>query len=180
MWTQFIWVRIGTNGCSEDSVSEKLILWNMCDADEARIIRQSTGIKRKLLKNNASIWINKICSHKGLVPTHKFMTPILNHSFSLLSWSRLMRSPSCLCVSPYQLLNGLTSLYETWYVYMATEPVSAACFINPSHQSVCLSLISLLRSGSAVIRSLLSLLGKRLGKHVTVEELFVACVCGFV
>jgi hypothetical protein len=39
---------------------------------------------------------------------------------------------------PHQLLNSSTSLYGTWYIYHAPEPISTAYFINPSHQSACL------------------------------------------
>jgi hypothetical protein len=49
--------------------------------------------------------------------------PLMKVCFSLLSlfWkngSRLMRSPYslCVCILPYQLLNGWTNLNETWYV----------------------------------------------------------------
>jgi hypothetical protein len=56
-----------------------------------------------------------------------------------------MRSPCCLCACdshPYQLLNASTNLYEIWYVYiMAPEPISTACFINPSHQPVRLCML---------------------------------------
>jgi hypothetical protein len=43
------------------------------------------------------------------------------------------------CVSvypPYPLLNTWTNLYETRYVIKTPEPISAAYFINSSHQSV--------------------------------------------
>jgi hypothetical protein len=71
--------------------------------------------------------------------------------------SRLMRSPCCLCVfwmciSPYQLLNPWTSLYETCMYIMAPEPMSTAYFINPFHQSVYLYVyfrVSLLGTDSA-------------------------------
>jgi hypothetical protein len=51
---------------------------------------------------------------------------------------------------PCQLLNAWTNLYETWYVTMAPETISAAYFINPSHQSMCLYVypLSLLGNGS--------------------------------
>jgi hypothetical protein len=46
-----------------------------------------------------------------------------------------MRSPCCLCVcvSPHQLLNVRTNLYEKWYVLyiMATEPISAVYVLIP-------------------------------------------------
>jgi hypothetical protein len=51
---------------------------------------------------------------------------------------------------------------------MATEPISAAYFINPSHQAVCLCMcprLSLLRKGSAD-----RLLWQRI--HATRKELF--------
>jgi hypothetical protein len=38
-----------------------------------------------------------------------------------------MRSPSCMCACvsppppPHQLLNALTNLHETWYVYRGTS-----------------------------------------------------------
>jgi hypothetical protein len=44
----------------------------------------------------------------------------------------------CLCVSPYQLLIGLTNLFETLYEYCSPEAISKAYFINTSNHSVCL------------------------------------------
>jgi hypothetical protein len=41
----------------------------------------------------------------------------------------------CVYVSPPQLLNARTTLCETWHLRQAA-PISAAYFINPSHQSV--------------------------------------------
>jgi hypothetical protein len=50
-----------------------------------------------------------------------------------------MRSPCCLCFPPYQLLIGGTNFYETLCI-MASEPISTAYFINPSHYvSMCIS-----------------------------------------
>jgi hypothetical protein len=34
--------------------------------------------------------------------------------------SRLMRSPWCLCVSPYEAVNTWINIYEIWYVYHGT------------------------------------------------------------
>jgi hypothetical protein len=42
------------------------------------------------------------------------------------------------CLCPYKLLNGLTNLYQTWYVIKELEPISTAYFINPFHESLCL------------------------------------------
>jgi hypothetical protein len=39
--------------------------------------------------------------------------------------------------SPQPLLNAWTSLYGTIYI-VVPEPISMRCFINPSHQSVCM------------------------------------------
>jgi hypothetical protein len=51
---------------------------------------------------------------------------------------------------PHKLLNDWTSLYETWYVYRDTEPISLAYLINPSHHSAYLYmyLLSLPGNGS--------------------------------
>jgi hypothetical protein len=65
--------------------------------------------------------------------------------FSLLSllWknkSRLMRSPCWVSVYPsYQLLNGWTNLYETWYVYHGTW-VHLNGVLHKSLPSVCVSI----------------------------------------
>jgi hypothetical protein len=100
-------------------------------------------------------------------------------TFSLLSlfWkneSSLMRSPCCLCVCvppPNNFWMPYPIFIKLGKHIMAPEPISMAYFLNPSHQSVCLS----------VCVSLLSLPGKgsvkyippfvtrqRLSKHVPV------------
>jgi hypothetical protein len=59
--------------------------------------------------------------------------------FSLLSWSRLMRSLSYLCIPhPHQFLNAWTSLYETCYVYRGKCAHLSDVF-NKSLLSVCVS-----------------------------------------
>jgi hypothetical protein len=68
---------------------------------------------------------------------------------------------------------GLSSMSE-WVIYMkfgmyimAPVAMSAVCFINPSHQSVCISLLSLLGIGS--VKCIPHLVRRqRLGKHVPV------------
>jgi hypothetical protein len=77
--------------------------------------------------------------------------------FNLLSlfWEnkrRLMRSPRCLCVCfllTFECLNqSLWSLIYIIYI-SAPEPISAAYFINPSHQPLCLRIsLTLLGNGS--------------------------------
>jgi hypothetical protein len=81
-----------------------------------------------------------------------------------------MRSPSCLCVcvSSYQLLNALTSLYETWYVYHGT----LAHLTYVLHKSlpsvfvsVCVSLLSL--HGNGFVKCIYFFGSRqRFGKHV--------------
>jgi hypothetical protein len=67
--------------------------------------------------------------------------------FSLLSWSGLTRSPSCVsCVSPYQLLNAWINAMNQMDQSMTKlptyikppEPISTAYFINSSLLSECL------------------------------------------
>jgi hypothetical protein len=53
---------------------------------------------------------------------------------------------------------------------MAPEPISTPYFINPSHQSVCVSLLSLLSNGS-----ISKFPWQRI--HATIYELLDACVC---
>jgi hypothetical protein len=56
--------------------------------------------------------------------------------------SRLMLSPCCLCLYVPHFINfwmaELTFMKLRMYI-MTTEPISAAYFINPFHQSVCIS-----------------------------------------
>jgi hypothetical protein len=47
-------------------------------------------------------------------------------------WDRL-----AVCIRPINLLNALTSLYETWYVYRGTWANLNGVF-HKSHQTVCL------------------------------------------
>jgi hypothetical protein len=96
--------------------------------------------------------------------------------FSLLSLfsnnkRRLMRSPSCLCVSPYPLLNVWTNLYETWYVYHDTWTHMSGV-LHKSFPSVCVSIcvspLSLLGNGSVNTSS-------RQRIHPITEELCGPC-----
>jgi hypothetical protein len=60
----------------------------------------------------------------------------------------LMRSPPCLCVYPYQLLNAWTNLYETWHVYHGTWSHFNGV-LHKSLPSVCASVpLSSLGNGS--------------------------------
>jgi hypothetical protein len=55
--------------------------------------------------------------------------------------SRLMRSPCCLCVCESRTINlrmPQPIFIKLGMYIMAPEPISTVCFINPSHQSVCL------------------------------------------
>jgi hypothetical protein len=47
-----------------------------------------------------------------------------------------MRSPCCLCIPPYKLLNCEPIFMKLCMYIMAPEPISTAYFINPSSQSV--------------------------------------------
>jgi hypothetical protein len=79
-----------------------------------------------------------------------------------------MRSPCCLCIPPYQLLNASTNLYETWYAYHGTwahfngvlrKSLPSVCV------SVCVSLIPLSDKGS--VKYILPFFARqRLSKHV--------------
>jgi hypothetical protein len=70
--------------------------------------------------------------------------------------TKLMRSPCCLCVCvcpPYQLLNGWTSLYETWYVYHGAW-THLSGVLHKSFLSICVCIVT----------------RQRLGKYVTAEN----------
>jgi hypothetical protein len=95
-----------------------------------------------------------------------------------------MRSPWCLCVCepppPLPINFGMAErVFNKLGMYIkAHEPISAAYFINSSHKSVCISLLSLLGNGSVnCIHPFIA--SQRLGKHVPaakIEELLDACV----
>jgi hypothetical protein len=53
--------------------------------------------------------------------------------------------PVCVCVSPYQLLNASTNLYETWYVChekLAHLNGGLHKYLPSVYVSVCLALLS--------------------------------------
>jgi hypothetical protein len=94
---------------------------------------------------------------------------------------KTLRSPSCLYVcNPHP---PITFGMKLGTYIMAAESISAAYFVNPSHQSVCLSFLPLEGNGSV---KCISLFGARqqLGKHVPAtkntrnkkESLWV-CLC---
>jgi hypothetical protein len=61
---------------------------------------------------------------------------IASFSFFWRNKSRRMRSPSCLCVLPLSFLMSDPIIMKLGMYIIAPEPVSMACFFNPSHQSV--------------------------------------------
>jgi hypothetical protein len=59
-----------------------------------------------------------------------------------------MRFPCCLYIPPINFWVPEPVFTKLDVYIMAPEPISAAYFINPSHQSVCLYILSLVDNGS--------------------------------
>jgi hypothetical protein len=89
--------------------------------------------------------------------------------FSLLFYNRLMRSPTRLC---FPLVN--LWMPKTWYIYIyiyiSWHLSPSQCFINPSHQSVCLCVFLLLLQGNGSVKCIPPFGARqRLGKHIPAE-----------
>jgi hypothetical protein len=74
----------------------------------------------------------------------------------------------CLWILTNQLLNALTNLYETWYVYHGTWAYLNGIPINPSDKSVYLYV-----HPSTLVR-------QRLGKNITADKKTQAIIAQFL
>jgi hypothetical protein len=96
-----------------------------------------------------------VCNnHKMLIITFAYKQILKTTPLYWKNKSKLMRLLHflCACVTPYKLLNIWTNFYEIWYARHSTWTNLDGCFINPSHQFVCLcvSLLSRQRLGKYV------------------------------
>jgi hypothetical protein len=124
--------------------------------------------------------------------------------FSLISlfWkneTRFMQSPCCVCVCLCLSLSVCVCVWDSLPInfrmpesvfmklgmyIMTPEPISAAYFINPSHQSVCLCVFLVKLLGKDLIKCIPPLIAMQwLGKHIPMatnthnNRIIVGCMC---